>query len=250
MASTLGVEIVFDFRLADPVDLAGKTLAVVEPLLACFQRALGHELPNQLVSIQGLARLLLLDQADRLDDEGRDYLRRLADGVRLADELVRSLADLGRLLREPGPPVPLDLAELVVEVAAGMKVLFPDRQIEYHLGKNWPVLTMPPKPWLHVFTLLFRQALAATPTARPVCLDVNACHTADGVEVVVTDNGPSLNETELRQRFDPFGRGSEGLGQGLGLFPVRQIVASWAGVLRVQSGPTQGTTYRFSIPTL
>jgi signal transduction histidine kinase len=242
------VEIVFDHRPAD-ADPARQALAVVEPLLACFQRALGHELPNRLVAAQGLARLLL-DQAERLDAEGRDLLRRLADGVRLADELVRSLADLGRLLRDPGPAGPVHLAEVATEAAAGIKVLFPDRPIEYHLGQDLPVLSMPHKPWLYLLTLLFRQALEATPADRPVRLEVGACAVAGGVEVRVTDNGPAPPEAELRQRFDPFARGGEGLGQGLGLFPVRLLVAGWGGVLRVASEPPRGTVYRLFVRSL
>jgi len=244
------VEIVFDYRPATPPDPARQTLVLVEPLLACFQQALGHELPNRLVSVQGLARLLLLDQAERLDDEGREYLQRLANSIRQADELVRSLAELGRLLRDPGPSVLLDLAEMTAEAVASIKVLYPEREIEYHLGRDLPVLSLPRKQCQHLLTLLFRQALEATPGDRPVRLEVDAVRVAGGVDVWVADNGPGLTEAELRQRFDPFARGSEGLGQGLGLFPVRELVAAWAGTLTVRSEPGEGTLYRLFVRTL
>jgi len=55
---------------------------------------------DRLVAVQGLARLLLLEQDQRLDSEGKSYLNRLAAAVRQADEMVRALAELGRLLRD------------------------------------------------------------------------------------------------------------------------------------------------------
>jgi signal transduction histidine kinase len=193
--------------------------------------------------------LLLLEEADRLDGEGREYLQRLANSIRQADELVRSLADLGRLLRDPGPPVAVDLAELTAEVATSLKVLFPGRRIEYYLSRDLPILFVPQKPWQHAFTLLFRQALASAPGDRPLRLEVSASRVPGGVDVLVSDNGPDPTEVELRQRFDPFARGSEGLGQGLGLFPVQALVAAWAGTLTVRSEPGRGTTYRLFVRT-
>jgi signal transduction histidine kinase len=50
-------------------------------------------------------------------------------------------------------------------------------------------------------------------------------------------------EEELLLFLEPFTRGSTGPGKGLNLFPVRLIVASWAGRLRVQSTPGEGTRF-------
>ena len=42
-----------------------------------------------------------MEQADRLDDEGRAHLLRLADLARRADGLIRTLAEIGRYWRRP-----------------------------------------------------------------------------------------------------------------------------------------------------
>ncbi len=75
----------------------------LDDLLALLQKALGHELPNHLVAVQGLARMLEMEQAERLDDEGKDYLRRLAAAAQRAHELARSLADRVRAERRSLP---------------------------------------------------------------------------------------------------------------------------------------------------
>src|SRR5262249_38027329 len=56
-----------------------RRLAGVERLRVCYQQAVGHELPNQLVALQGTARLLEQDAGDRLDPETRADLTRLAE---------------------------------------------------------------------------------------------------------------------------------------------------------------------------
>ncbi len=78
------------------------------PLLAALQQALGHDLPNQLIAVQGLARLLELEQGERLSAEGRDYLARLAAAAARAHALVAELAGLVRQARQAPPPAPTD----------------------------------------------------------------------------------------------------------------------------------------------
>ena len=240
------MDIIFDYHPADPGNAAERALLLLEPLQACFQQALGHELPNRLVSIQGLARLILLEQAERLDEEGRSYLDRLAQAVRQADEMVRALADLGRLLRDPGPAVALDLAELAREALAEVKVLFPKRLIEYHLAQGFPALTMPQRPWLQVFSLLCRYLVESTREDQPCRIAIDGRAQDGTVEVSVADQTPRV-EAELKPLLEPFTAGAAGSGKGLNLFPVRLIVAGWAGRFHVQSEPGQGTRFVLSV---
>jgi hypothetical protein len=74
-------------------------------LLAVLEKALGHDLPNQLIAVQGLARLLEQDHGERLGAEGRDYLGRLAAGAAKAHALA---ADLATLVRQASSSAPTD----------------------------------------------------------------------------------------------------------------------------------------------
>src|SRR5262245_60700475 len=99
-------------------DGVARRLALTERLLACYQQALGHELPNQLVALQGLARLVEADAGERLDEEGRACLVRLADMARRAHAFVAELADVGRTVRKAEAPAEVSLEELCREAAA------------------------------------------------------------------------------------------------------------------------------------
>jgi signal transduction histidine kinase len=240
------VEIVFDYRPSPADNPARRALHQVERLQACYQKALGHELPNQLVAIQGLARILQMEPIDRLTAEGRSYLARLANLVQSVDEFVRSLAGLGRLLRDPGPTVNLALAEVAEEAATEVKVLFPALPIEYHFHQGLPVLTMARGPWHYLLVQLFRLAGESAGADHPMRIEVSGRALTEATEVTVTDNGRGWTAAELPKLFEPFGGSTTGP-LGLGLFGVNQIVAGWGGLLRVASAPGQGTRFVLSI---
>ncbi len=236
--------IAFDYRPTRFANPAEQCLALLQPLQDCLlRRVLGHDLPNSLVAIQGLARLLLLEQAERLDEEGRLHLNRLLANARQANELVRDLADLGELLRDPGPVEPIDLAEVVQEAAASVKVLCPGRWIEYHLNQPLPRLTMAHRPWLQVLVLLFRGLAERSAGGGPCRICIRGEETSEGAQVVVEAPELRLAEEDLARLFEPYAPGS----RGLQWFPVRLIVAHWAGRLQIDSSVASGTCFRLQV---
>jgi signal transduction histidine kinase len=231
------MELALDFRSSatDPIRSA---LALAERLLNCHQFALGHELPNRLVGIQGLARLLLLEAG--LPGEVRGLLENLASLTQRADELVRAVSALGRLQREGTTGGPTAPGEAVIEAATQVNVLSSGRPIEYHLEADLPSLPVSRDGLHQVLLHLLRNAVQAADAVRPLRVQISARRVPEGVELTVTDNGRGLEEGRAERLFEPFASSDGGL--GLGLFLVRQVVASWGGALRVCSVPGQGTT--------
>src|SRR5262245_52676258 len=99
---------------------AGRERDRLAQLLAALQAFVGHDLPNQLVAAQGLARLLGELAGDRLDAEERGLVDRLAALAREADARARRLAEIGRLLRGPAWGPPVALREVVEEAVAAV----------------------------------------------------------------------------------------------------------------------------------
>jgi len=212
-----------------------------ERLLACFQKALGHEIPNQLVALQGLARMLATELAEHADPSLGQLAGQLADLTRRLDGQVRALAELGRLLRDPGLAEAVPLKEAGREAAAEVNVLFRDRSIEYHFINELPTLTLPRRTLHLALVQLLRNSVEAVVSGRTPRLEFGSRPCAEGVEVWIADNGRGMSEDQGRQLFEPFvGRHPER--HGLGLFLVRQLVAGWGGAIRIQSRPGEGTT--------
>jgi signal transduction histidine kinase len=230
-----------------------------ERLLACFEKAVRHELPNQLVAIQGLARLVAEEQANRLDPEGRYQLDRLIALARRTDALVRVLADLARFSLHPEPAIPTSLADVAREAAAEVNLLSTGQPVEYHLQNPLPTVTLAPSSLRQVLVELFRNAVHRAAPDRPLRIEVGAVQTPAGVEFWVADDGPGLSSPGPEQLFDPFaggvgasskpGQAEFGAGSfGLGMFLVRQVVATWGGSLRVESVAEAGTRFVFQVP--
>jgi signal transduction histidine kinase len=232
---------------ADP-DPARRRVALREELLACFQQGVGHELHNQLISIQGLARILELELGERLDDETRGYLERCAQLVKKADELSCALADLGRLCRDPGPPVTVDLGEAVHEAAARVKVLCPRHAIEYDFQETMASVNVPWRPLQVAVLHLLRNAVEAAGEGATARVRAATEAAPGGTVLHVSDRGRGLTADQLGRLFSPFPTGAATAGQGLGLFLVRAAAALWGGGVRVRSEPGAGTTVTLLFP--
>ena len=240
------MELFLDFRPS----AAGRTTQELEQarrLLGAYQTALGHELPNQLVVIQAFARMLQEQEAPRLSDEGRQLLGRLAATARRMDALVRRLAEVGRLCREPPPGPGVSLEEVAREVFAEASwAVGGGTPIRYDLVNPLPAVPVTRRVLHHVLAELIRNAAQAVVPGRPPRVEVGGERTPDGCSFWVRDNGPGLSEGAAAQLFDPFT--GKGAGAGLGLFLVRQLVAHWGGALRVRSEPGVGTTFTLFVP--
>ncbi len=218
-----------------------------EWLLGAFQQALGHELPNRLVAIQGLARLLLVDQGDRLDSSARDILERIADVAQETDRTVRGLAEVGRLERNPGPTEIVSLNEIVIEAVAEAKLLFNSHPVEYIIQESMPTVVVP-RPGLYVVLQhLLKNAHRAVQTSSAARIEVRARLTPAGAELWIVDNGSGLSAAQQERLFEP-SFAAAASGPGFNLFLVRQVVSGWGGSVRVFSEPNKGATFMIRLP--
>ncbi|MBB6304265.1 sensor histidine kinase [Rhizobium leucaenae] len=90
---------------------------------------------------------------------------------------------------------------------------------------------------------LFQNALEALEGREQAKVEVWTRETTDGVDVMVSDNGPGIPSAILHSLFTPFNTSKE-KGLGLGLVISKDIVADYGGRIEVESGEN-GT--RFTI---
>jgi signal transduction histidine kinase len=210
-------------------------VAALQRVLAALQKALNHELPNRLVAVQGLARLLDLEEGERLGPEGRDYLARIAAGADRLHALVSALAEVARLARPAPPAEAVDLAEVVAEVLTEAKQLAPDRSAEYHGPGPGLIVSVPRTALCRVLVLLLRRAGAGR-------VEVS---TRAGAEIRITGDGLGLPPEMIELLFEPFTGQDD---PGLDLFLARQLAEGWGGAVRVESAPGAGSAFVVSCP--
>jgi signal transduction histidine kinase len=245
------MDFLLDFRPSAVPDGGHLLLRETRGLLACYQFALGHELPNGLVALQGLARLLVQAHGDGqlLDDEARALLERLARSAQRLDEQARRLAEVGRLCREieeaPGPPR-ASAEEVAREAVAELKLQAPG-PAEFRVEGPLPTLAVLPRSLHAVLVELLRNAARSGRPGRAVEVVLGGAEEGTEGEVWVRDNGRGMTAAQLEQALgrSPSGAppGAAG-GPGVGWLLVRQVVARWGGSARVLSEPGRGTTVR------
>jgi signal transduction histidine kinase len=228
-----------------------------EQLFSLLQKALGHELPNQLIAVQGLARLLQSEVGDRLGNDGQEYLQRLAAAAQRSHEMVRALADFLRALRTASPITRVALPDVIREATAELNLLYPGRQIEYHFPETGPYLLMPAIVVRQIAGHLLRNALqSSTFPAGPgraasgsdrskeeQRIDVGVRESDSAVLFWVRDHGAGWSREQMEKLFEPFAcRDTSGAGFGLGLVLARQLVENWGGSIAVESEVGRGST--------
>jgi len=214
-------------------------------LFAVLQKALSHELPNMLIGVQGLGRLLELEQGERLSAEGRDYLERMIAGTAKAHALVTALADVARLGKGRDAAGAMDLAEVVTEAVAEANQVAQHRFAEYHGAKQVLILTVPRAALRKVLGLLLRRAGTICPGAPPRRVEVSTRITETEVAIRVAEDRPVLFPEQIARLFEPFGGTDD---HGLEMFLLRQLVEDWGGVVRVESEPASGTVFVVTCP--
>jgi signal transduction histidine kinase len=234
--------------MVDPAsEVSAADLGRAERLLTCFQKALGHELPNQLVAIQGLV-YLLREEGERLGPEGRDCLQRLADVAQRTHTLVRELADVGRIARQQLPSGETKLSDAAREVLAEAKPLSSGPAVEYHIADPGLALPVAEGTLRQLLACLVRHALRRAGD-RPVRLEVGARDTAAGLEVWLADDGPALPAAARQHLFEPFTGAAPAEGDsGLGLFLCSLLVDRCGGTLRVDSETGYGNRFTIALP--
>jgi signal transduction histidine kinase len=221
-------------------------LATFERRNAGLRRALGHDLPNLLVAIQGMARLLDEAAPGQLSAEAREYVARLSSASRRAHEMVALLADLTRLTREAGRHQ-ANLAVTAAEATSEVARLFPRRAIRYHLHEAAGTLPLPPKHLRILLVQLLRNAIASVPMERVAEVRIERLEDATQNGFRVVDAGVGFAPDALGRLRD-FLAGGEMLGTGLGLFLAREILYTWDGVIHIDSAPGQGCAVTILFP--
>jgi signal transduction histidine kinase len=214
--------------------------------LDSFAYTVSHDLRAPLRALEGFSRAVQEDYADRLDDEGRDYLRRMVDAAQRMDQLINDLLAYSRLSRADVQMETVSLEEVVDLCVAELKA---DPQT-----RCADVVVDRPLPSALASRTILRQAIAnlLTNAAKFVAAGITPriaikAHAADGrVRLEIADNGIGMAAEHLGRIFKVFERlhGGEAYpGTGIGLAIVEKGVQRMGGAVGVASRPGAGSRF-------
>jgi signal transduction histidine kinase len=232
-----------ELRLTADRARAAEELASVGTLVA----GLAHEIGTPMGVIQGHAKLL----ENAVQGEDATWrLRTIQEQIGRISKIIQTLLNMAR----PGRTrrLPVELPALIESSLSFVREKLGRRSIEIdkEIAASGTVLGDAER-LQQLFLNLFLNAADAMPEGGVLSVSLRVDDEAEEVRVVVHDSGLGIEPAALEQIFDPFFTTKPaGEGNGLGLMVAKGIVKDHGGVIAVDSGEGEGTTFAIRFPKL
>src|SRR5713226_10676855 len=114
-----------------------QTDITTEELLRLFS-VLSHDLKSPIFSIDGFSELLLGDHAEKLDEEGQDFLNRIRSSAQQMKKVLDDMSHMVKLLARPNAKRPTPLREVVEEVLLKYNFMIEEGAVKVDVPADLP----------------------------------------------------------------------------------------------------------------
>ncbi len=232
-------------RASEDLEDANRELEGINRELEAFSYSVSHDLRAPLRTIDGFSQILAEDYAERLDEEGLDYLARVRTASRHMAELIDDLLDLSRVGRRPLKRERVDLSALAAGIADDLKRSEPDREVEFVIEEG--VVARGDVGLLKVaLENLMGNAWKFTSREGRATIRFGV----SGGAFYVSDDGAGFDAAYKDKLFGAFQRlhGPEEFeGTGIGLATVARIVHRHGGEVWAEGAVGEGATFYFTL---
>jgi len=217
--------------------------------LESFSYTVAHDLRAPLRAIDGFSQVLEDELAARLAPEERGLLKRIRANTAVMAQMIDELLDFSRIGRAELNIHPVDLVELVRQVAEEFSRERAGTAVTVGV---LPMVKADPTLLRLVFANLIDNAFKFSSRAAEPRVSVEATAAQDEIVVTVSDNGVGFDPQYASKLFGVFQRlhsREEFEGTGIGLATVARIVTRHGGRVWAESTPGEGARFHFTIPS-
>jgi PAS domain S-box-containing protein len=219
--------------------------------MEAFCYSVSHDLRAPLRSMQGFSHALVEDHAPNLNEEGRDFARRILVAAEHMDSLLADVLAYSRLSRQELKPEPVELALVLNEVIAQLQSEIRARKAKVNVGAcqarvlaNASVLEL-------MLVNLLENALKFMPSGRTPSVSIEIEEIGIRCRIYVRDNGIGIAPEHHQRIFRIFERlhGVETYpGTGIGLALVLKAAERMNGSVGLESAVGEGTSFWIELP--
>jgi PAS domain S-box-containing protein len=227
----------------------------VDSLKSEFVATVSHDLRTPLTLMRGNATMLQM--VGELNEQQKNYIKKITTGIESMSRLVNNLLDLGRIEAGIGLQLePVHAKEVVQKVETTLQL--------QAVQKNITVLNEIAEesdPMVNADSALLQQALynlvengiKYSPVGGQV--NINCSEYSESVVFEVKDNGKGIAPLDIPRLFEKFFRSSQREGyvqkpSSMGLAIVKSIAERHGGKLWVDSQLGKGSTFFLQIPAV
>ncbi len=212
--------------------------------LDALNRILRHDIRNDVNVVAGWAELL----EPHVAEEGRPYLRRIADAAEHVLELTEIAGEYAKTVTDDQDleTKPVSLRETLQRELDVRRESYPDA--EFVVDGEIPDVDVTANEMLgSVFRNLLNNAVQHNDTDDPA-VEIR-CETApDAVHVHVADNGPGIPDHQKQVIFEQGEKGLGSAGTGMGLHLVQTLVEQYDGAVQVADNDPTGSVFSVTLP--
>jgi len=235
---------------------------------------IGHEINNPNQFIRGNVKIIQQSLEDMLPivdeyvkehpdlkiarlnyDFFREHIMTLVDDMAHGSERIKAIVEGLRTFTRKDEGLLVDKVDIntLIETSARLvhNEVHKNADIEIDLSPGVPTFTGNSQKIEQVLINLIVNASQAIPDDRRGLIKVATNYENERITVLVEDNGKGMNESTVKQIFNPFftTKRAKG-GTGLGLAIAFRIIQEHNGKIQVKSKPGVGTTFIIRIPAL
>ncbi len=222
-----------------------------------FAYVASHDLQEPLRKVASFCQLLEKRYGDELDERGKQYIDFAVDGAKRMQVLINDLLTFSRVGRVADTSEPVSLDAALDGALANLQAAVEDSGAEVVRPARLPDVVGDPTLFAMLWQNLVGNAIKFRRPDRTPSVEVTAeLRDEDGApvwELAVTDNGIGIDPEFADKVFVIFQRlhsRESYSGTGIGLALCKKIVEHQGGRIWIDTGHTDGTRFRFTLPAV
>lgn len=222
-------------------------LETINRELEAFSYSVSHDLRAPLRTIDGFSLALEEDYSEAVDDTGRDYIRRVRNGVQRMGQLIDALLQLSRITRAEVTHERFNISQLAESVAANLREENKGQEITFNIQPDLEA-TGDPKLIRVALENLLGNAVKFSSRKPSAIIDFGWDEEKNAW--FVRDNGAGFDMYYADRLFNAFNRlhgDKDFKGSGIGLATVARVIHRHHGVIWADSVLDQGATFWFTL---
>ncbi len=220
--------------------------------LEAFAYSVAHDLKAPLRAMEGFSTALAEDYGPSLDAEANSYMGHISTSASRMGVLIDDLLEYSRVGRDDMKFMNVDLHAVVTQAVTNIGQDIKDSGAKVSIAEDLPAILGHELTLELIFQNLISNAVKFCPLGAVPQVDISGRAVADGVEIVVKDNGIGIADGDKARVFEIFQRlhGTETYqGTGIGLAIVNKGVNLHNGSVRIESTPGSGTEFHLFFPS-
>lgn len=217
--------------------------------LEAFSYSVSHDLRAPLRSIDGFSNKILKDNADQLDDKGKDYFMRVKNASQHMGNLIDDLLKLSRLSRVEMNLEVTNLSNIAESIVEELKESDPERKVTFIIQPN--MVSKVDKELIKIaLQNLLNNAWKYSKNQTETTIEFGAFQRDRQTIYFIRDNGIGFNMRYVDKLFGAFQRlhsNSEFEGTGIGLATVQRVIRRHGGSIWAYGEINKGATFSFTI---